>query len=122
MSPRVVIGGMVKDWDDHVAIAVESLLSQTYRDFRLFLVDDGATGRVPEIVRSYSERDPRVVYVRNDRNLGTILNWRKVFNLARETHPEAEYFTWATDHDVWHPGFLEAMVTELDAWPDVVCA
>jgi glycosyltransferase involved in cell wall biosynthesis len=122
MSPRVVIGGMVKDWDDHVTVAIESLLSQTYRDFRLFLVDDGATGRVPEIVAAYAAGDSRVVYVRNERNIGTILNWRKVFNLARETHPEAEYFTWATDHDVWHPRFLEAMVAELDAWPEVVCA
>ncbi|MGI8441120.1 MAG: glycosyltransferase family 2 protein [Thermoleophilaceae bacterium] len=122
MSPRVVIGGMVKDWDDHVAIAIESLLSQTYRDFRLFLVDDGSTGRMPEIVGAYAERDPRIHYVRNVGNVGTIRNWRKVFNLARETHPEAEYFTWATDHDVWHPRFLERMVAELDAWPEVVGA
>ena len=39
---------------------VESILSQTYTDFELILVDDGSPDRSGAICDAYAERDPRV--------------------------------------------------------------
>ena len=39
---------------------VESILNQTYSDFELILVDDGATDNCPQICDQYAERDNRV--------------------------------------------------------------
>ena len=33
--------------------AIESVLSQTFRDYELFAIDDGSTDRSPEIIQSY---------------------------------------------------------------------
>ena len=62
----------------------------------------------------------RISYVRNEERLGMVLNWRKAFELARERHPDMEYFAWASDHDVWHPRWLSQLVAVLDAEPQVV--
>jgi len=43
-----------------------------------------------------------------------------VFAVARERFPEAEYFAWASDHDLWHPRWLQSLVDTLDRHPEVV--
>lgn len=58
--------------------------------------------------------------MRNDRRLGLVGNWRRAFEVARERFPQARYFAWASDHDVWEEGWLEALVMELEAHPDAV--
>ena len=42
---------------------VESILSQTYRDFELILVDDGSPDRCPEMCDEYALKDPRVTAI-----------------------------------------------------------
>ncbi|HEY6509502.1 MAG TPA: glycosyltransferase family A protein, partial [Vicinamibacterales bacterium] len=41
---------------------------------------------------------------------------------AMRAYPSAEYFAWASDHDRWHPDWLQRMVTTLDADPGAVLA
>ena len=38
-------------------------------------------------------------------------NWRRAFTLANERFKGFELFAWASDHDVWHPRWLEALVS-----------
>jgi hypothetical protein len=49
-------------------------------------------------------------------------NWRKAFARGRELHPESDYFAWVSDHDAWHPRWLETLISALDADPSVVLA
>jgi hypothetical protein len=49
-------------------------------------------------------------------------NSRRAFQIARQRHPEAEYFAWTSDHDLWHPRWLQRLVDALDANPKVVLA
>jgi len=48
-----------------LAQAVDSILSQTFPDFRFIVVDDGSTDGSGQLVRSY--RDPRIELLRQDR-------------------------------------------------------
>lgn len=58
--------------------SVDSVMSQTHRDFRLVVVDDGYPDPEPgRYVREIAERDDRVVYERNEQNLGANGNYRK---------------------------------------------
>lgn len=103
-------------------VAVDSLLAQTDSDFALLLVDDLSDDGTARVARSYCERDARVRYHRNDARLGLVGNWRRCFELARELYPDAEFFAWASDHDLWRPRWLEAMVNAMDRRPEVVLA
>ncbi|MDA1092895.1 MAG: glycosyltransferase family A protein [Acidobacteria bacterium] len=119
---RVIIGSPLFNHAHDVAVAIESIVGQTFTDFALVLVDDGSTDSTGEIARAYAASDPRVSYHRNDTRLGLIDNSKRAFALAHERHPEAEYFAWTSDHDLWHPCWLERLVETLDAYADVVLA
>ena len=41
-----------------------------------------------------------------------VRNWRKCFERARQEYPRSEYFAWVSDHDFWHPRWLEMLVAE----------
>jgi glycosyltransferase involved in cell wall biosynthesis len=120
--PRVVLGALLYNHADHVREAIESILAQTFTDFALVLVDDVSSDATPEIAREYASLDRRVFYSRNAGRLGMVGNSRRAFQLARQRHPEAEYFAWTSDHDLWHPRWLQQLVDALDANREVVLA
>ena len=50
----------------YVAKAIESVLQQTYQDFELILVDDGATDGSGEICEKYAAQDDRIVLIHEE--------------------------------------------------------
>jgi hypothetical protein len=127
IEPKITTAGAVfglaaYNGEAHVAETVESLLTQTRQDIAVVIVDDCSTDRTGEICRRYAELDPRVSYERNDRQLGLVRNWRRAFEFAGRLHPDAAYFAWASDHDVWAPHWLERLSAELDGHQEAVLA
>jgi glycosyltransferase involved in cell wall biosynthesis len=121
-APSIVFGLPAYNGERHLAEALESLLGQTRDDFAIVVADDCSSDRTPEIVQQYAAIDSRVVYERNETRQGLVGNWNRVASLARERFSGARYFAWASDHDVWHPSWLEALAGELDAHPEAVLA
>jgi hypothetical protein len=104
----------------YLSEAVESLLSQWFTEFALVLVDDGSTDDTERLARAFAARDRRVRYVRFDARRGMVAAWQEAFEQA--TRDGASYFAWASDHDRWHPKWLETLVATLDAHPEAVLA
>ena len=121
-NPRVVLGMPAYNRPDTMQRALETLLSQTFTDFVLIITDDHPTAEVKAIVDTYAAMDGRVVYHPNPTRLGMIGNWRKAFDRGRELYPGFEYFAWVSDHDLWHPRWLEVLADTLDRLPQVVLA
>jgi glycosyltransferase involved in cell wall biosynthesis len=89
--------------------ALQSLVSQSYGDFQLHILDDSIEDEPGEIAKRYAAIDSRIKYVRNPSRKGLIDNWKACF----ENAGAADYFAWVSDHDVWHRRWLEAMVGEI---------
>lgn len=121
-SPRVVLGMPAYHRPDTMARTLESLLSQTYRDFAVVITDDRPSAEVQSIVATYRALDNRIHHEPNPSRLGMIENWRRAFERCRELYPESAYFAWVSDHDILHPRWLESLVAALDAHPQVVLA
>jgi glycosyltransferase involved in cell wall biosynthesis len=121
-APRVAIGLPLFNHAKDLPEALESLLAQTFSDFGLVLVDDCSSDATPHIARQYEALDSRVTYVRNPKRLGLVNNTRRAFEIARERYPAAEYFAFASDHDLWHPRWLQELVAALDRHPEIVLA
>jgi len=121
-SPRALFGMPAYSRPDALRQTLESLLSQTFADFAIVIVDDRPTPEVKAIVDSYATVDSRITYEPNPSRLGMIGNWHRAFTRGRELHPTVEYFAWVSDHDMWHPRWLEVLVAELDQDPRVVMA
>src|SRR5712691_6861319 len=64
-----------------LAACVRSILEQSFCDLEVIIMDDCSPDETPDVARSLS--DPRVVYVRNDANLGHLTNYNKGLRLAR---------------------------------------
>ncbi len=59
-DPVVSVIMAVYNAERYLAVAIESILIQTFRDFEFLIVDDGSTDRSPDILRSYAARDDRI--------------------------------------------------------------
>lgn len=121
-APRVVIGIPLYNKADKLAETLESLLSQQLEDFHLVLVDDCSKDDTLAVAQSFAARDARVSVYSNERNLGLAGNCMKTWWIARERFPDAPYFAWGSDHDVWHPRWMKALVRALDENPAAVLA
>ena len=47
-----------------IAIAIQSIVDQTYKNLEIIVIDDGSTDNTEEIVREFENRDARVKYVK----------------------------------------------------------
>ena len=54
--------------------AIESVLAQSFEDFELIISDNASEDDTGAIVSSFN--DSRIVYLRNDRNIGFQKNWQ----------------------------------------------
>ncbi|MBT8462458.1 MAG: glycosyltransferase [Gemmatimonadetes bacterium] len=115
--PQVSVGMPVYNGEHYLAAAIESVLAQTEEDLELIISDNGSTDHTEEICRAWSERDPRIRYIRNDVNRGAAWNFNQVFEASQGT-----YFKWAAYDDWLAPEWLEECVIALDSDPNVVLA
>lgn len=112
--PVVTVGMPVYNGERYLAQALDSFLEQTFADFELVVTDNASTDRSADIARSYAARDPRIRYLRNDRNLGAAANYNRAFSEAR-----GRYFKWAAHDDACQPGYLEQCLAVLEADPSL---
>lgn len=90
--------------------AVESILGQTYGDFRLHLCDNGSLDSTGELVREYARLDRRVVPFFNRRNMEwTPESAWNVWNLMFHLEPE-DWFSALDADDDYALDFLEEML------------
>lgn len=102
-TPVCSIGLPVYNGENFLEQAIQSALKQDFEDFELIISDNASTDRTEEICRRYAEADPRILYVRQPRNIGAAKNYNYVFHLAR-----GRFFNWLAHDDVLGPSFLSA--------------
>ena len=113
--PLVSIGLPVYNGEKYLEEALDSLLSQTFKDFELIISDNASTDKTGDICQCYLEKDDRVRYYRSETNLGMHRNWNYVFELS-----SGKYFKWAAHDDLYAPQFVEKCVDILDRDASVV--
>jgi glycosyltransferase involved in cell wall biosynthesis len=106
----------------HLPEALDSILAQTYRDFTLVMLDDGSNDDTERIAREYAARDSRIRFFRHPSRQGMVATWREAAEIAARECPSAECFAWVSDHDRWHPEWLDTLTRELDVHPRAVLA
>ena len=114
-APLVSVGLPVWNGANFLGEALDSILGQTFRDFELIISDNASTDSTPEIAQRVADLDPRVRYVRQQRNVGAAENFNVVLAEAR-----GKYFCWVAHDDLWSPEYLERCVEVLDSDPEVV--
>jgi glycosyltransferase involved in cell wall biosynthesis len=114
---KVTIGLPVYNGANYIAAALDSILAQSYSDFDLLISDNASTDETEEICRAYADKDRRIRYIRQPRNLGAARNYNLLARM--DDNP---YFKWAAHDDFLAEGFLAACVDVLDRDPTVILA
>jgi glycosyltransferase involved in cell wall biosynthesis len=70
--------------EKHIRKSINSILSQSFSDFELIIVDDCSTDATVAIINSY--KDPRIRLHKNKKNLGCSLSSNKGLKLATGTY------------------------------------
>lgn len=95
--------------------AVDSILTQSYSNFELIIVDDASPENLSDIMAEYT--DSRISYHRNEQNLGgqsLVKQWNHSLQYAK-----GEYLVLAADDDIYHPDFLSTCVELAVKYPHV---
>lgn len=82
--------------------AIASVLSQTYTDWELLILDDCSTDRTAEIAERFSEADSRIRLLRNPKNLGVAITRNIGFDAAG-----GRWVALLDSDDVWRGDKLE---------------
>lgn len=105
--PKISVIMPVYNEERYVQEAIESILSQTYTDFELIIIDDASNDKSREIISSFT--DERIIYIRNERNLGCFPSRNLGMRVAKGC-----YIAVLDADDVAFPERLERQVTYLD--------
>ncbi|MBS1637643.1 MAG: glycosyltransferase [Bacteroidetes bacterium] len=97
----------------YVREAIESILSQTCRDFELIIINDGSTDDSIQYIRAF--HDDRIVYVENPGNKGLIYTLNKGIELAR-----GAYIARMDADDICDPSRFEKQLREFQKDPELV--
>ena len=90
---------------DYVSNALQSVINQTYDNIEIIVVDDSPSDfPYRDDIKNYIEglKNNRIIYIRNEKNLGGSLSRNVGINAAH-----GEYITFLDDDDEYMPGKVE---------------
>jgi len=93
--------------DRFITAALESILSQTYRNIEVIVVDDGSTDRTGELVLEIAAHDRRVILHRQH-NSGVAAARNAAIQMAK-----GEFIAPIDADDIWLPEKLERQVAKM---------
>ena len=112
MSPVVSVLVTVFDREKYLGSALESILSSTYRDFEVIVVDDASSDGSLAVAKEIASRNDRVRVHSNSETLGDYGNRARAASLA-----SGHYIKYVDSDDLIYPHSLAIMVESMEANP-----
>ncbi|MGF1688930.1 glycosyltransferase, partial [Photobacterium japonica] len=91
-----------------IECTVRSVLSQTYQNFELILVDDFSTDNTLLKIKEIAGTDPRIVVISNSENLGQGISRNNGIDIAK-----GEYISFLDADDIFEVDFLSVLYSAL---------
>jgi len=68
-TPIISVILPVYNGEDHLTECIESILSQTFKDFEFIIVDDASTDNTSQILKEFAQKDKRIKIIVHNTNL-----------------------------------------------------
>jgi glycosyltransferase involved in cell wall biosynthesis len=97
-----------------VGLAIDAILSQSFPDFELIIVNDGSKDHTKVILADYAARDPRIKVINKDNEgIPDTVNrgWKEA---------TGHFVTWTSDDNLYYPQTLERLVGYLQSHPETM--
>lgn len=104
VSPLISVLITVYNREKYLSDCIKSVLSQTFEQFEVIIVDDNSSDSSFDIANSYALLDSRIRVFKNSKNIGQFPNRNKAASFAR-----SEYLKYLDSDDKLFPSCLMSM-------------
>ncbi len=104
MAAQIAILMATYNGERFIRAQLESIMCQTFRDWHLYVRDDGSSDHTLTVVKEFSEREPNRVTIvsRGNKHLGPKGNFSCLLGLVRE-----RYVVFSDQDDIWKDDKLD---------------
>ena len=101
--------------EKYIREQIDSILNQTYKEFRLLISDDGSTDGTRDILNEYKAKDDRIEIFMQEENLGVVKNFEFLLKKV-----EAKYYMFSDQDDIWKDEKIEKSLNKIEEGFDLV--
>ncbi|WP_271393621.1 glycosyltransferase family 2 protein [Aequorivita sinensis] len=112
-KPRISVLMGIYNCADTLGEAIDSLLNQTYKGFKLILCDDASTDDTYLVAKSYADRYDNIILIQNKTNLKLAATLNHCLQYA-----DTEYIARMDGDDISLPSRFEKQLNFLDQHPE----
>ena len=88
--------------EKYLSEQIDSILSQSFKEFRLLISDDCSTDNTRKILEKYASKDNRIKIYFQKQNLGVIKNFEFLLKKV-----ENKYYMFSDQDDIWKEKKIE---------------
>lgn len=104
----------VKNNEDTITLAMDSVFAQTYQNFKMIVVDDNSTDKTPDILSAYKAQHTNLTVITNDQSLGLAKNLNTMLEMS-----DTPYIARMDGDDICALTRFEKQIHFLDNNPDI---
>ncbi|ENJ9652623.1 glycosyltransferase [Clostridium botulinum] len=105
LEPLISIIMPVYNCQEYIEEAINSVITQTYKSWELIVIDDESKDNTIKIIEKLSNKDQRIRFYKNEKNLGVSETRNKGISLAN-----GEWIAFLDSDDMWKPSKLEKQI------------
>lgn len=115
MEAKIGVIVPVYGTEEYISVCIESILAQTYKNFRLILIDDASPDNAGKICDEYAENDSRITVI-HQKNTGVTRARANGVKLATD----CDYITFVDSDDTIATDALEKLASAMNTESDIV--
>lgn len=108
-EPLVSIITPLYNSEKFIAETIESVLTQTYKNWEMLIVNDCSKDNGASIVEEYSKKDKRVKLFNNEKNMGVSFTRNRAIDLSN-----GKYIAFLDSDDLWYKEKLEKQIRMME--------
>lgn len=109
IDPTVAILLATYNGEEFLKEQLDSILTQTYQNLKVYISDDSSSDATMEIVSHYQKRYPtKIFYTVNETNIGYVKNFEKLLEQCLES-----YILFSDQDDIWLEDKVEIQMREI---------
>ncbi len=106
--PLISIAMATHNGAKYITAQLDSILSQTYSNIEIVIVDDASTDKTLQIIREYQTQYNNIKLIQNQSNIGVVKSFTKAINSS-----SGEYIALSDQDDIWLKYKLQQLVDNI---------